>query len=556
MKFGRGPISLRLLLTSLAITCGAVPVKTEQVLTPENFKSSIASGAWLVEHFSPYCGHCKAFAPTWEELVKISETEVPGIKLAQVNCAVNGDLCNANGITGYPTLNVYKNGEFVEKFKGNRVLDTLVPYIKRHAVDVPPPSPEYIPNPNGAVAILDTKSFQSTLDQGSTFVKFYAPWCGHCKKLAPTWVKLAKLFQGKLTVAEVDCDANKALCSAQEIEGYPTLVYYSAGGAKTEYTSGRKLEALAAFAEKANAPPSKAIGVQDLDSYITENDIAYVLLHSSHDAPKALTPLFASLLGTPPVYTIADPPEATMLRYGITNSWALLAFKDHDVSTPTSIYTSSSFNADAALKWLLANRLPTTTELTQDSFQSVMKSPAKPLVLLAGVSDSNKELLKQRFEVLSAAWRKREKHDREVVFAWMDTERWKDWMKSMYGISGKSTSLEDVQVVVADHNDLVYWNVDGDGKPIDVLNEKSIFTALEGAASGSIRSIHSENIMERLARYLNTKMTTVYSYVVEHTLQSVIAVFTFLAVIIFALRRWILSDLPDDRYYRDKGRLD
>lgn len=86
------------------------------------------------------------------------------------------DLCNANGITGYPTLSVYKDGEFVEKFKGNRVLDTLVPYIKRHAVDVPPPTPEYIPNPNGAVAVLDTKSFQSTLDQGSTFVKFYAPW--------------------------------------------------------------------------------------------------------------------------------------------------------------------------------------------------------------------------------------------------------------------------------------------------------------------------------------------------------------------------------------------
>ncbi len=45
----------------------------------------------FVEHFSPYCTHCKHFAPTWEKLTEHYESmESPGVHLAQVDCAANG----------------------------------------------------------------------------------------------------------------------------------------------------------------------------------------------------------------------------------------------------------------------------------------------------------------------------------------------------------------------------------------------------------------------------------------------------------------------------------
>ena len=81
--------------------------------------------------------------------------------------------------------------------------------------------------------------------------------CGHCKKLAPTWVQLAEQMRGKLTVAEVDCEAHGAICRSQGVTGYPMLFYYNGegkGSGKTEYTSGRRLDQLTAFVDKVSGP--------------------------------------------------------------------------------------------------------------------------------------------------------------------------------------------------------------------------------------------------------------------------------------------------------------
>ncbi len=63
------------------------------------------------------------------------------------------------------------------------------------------------------------------------FIKFYAPWCGHCKKLAPTWSELAdELKHNKqVSIGQVDCTQAQDLCKKLEISGYPTLKTIYAG---------------------------------------------------------------------------------------------------------------------------------------------------------------------------------------------------------------------------------------------------------------------------------------------------------------------------------------
>jgi len=108
----------------------------------------------------------------------------------------------------------------------------------------------------GDVIELTAGNFDATVKGKATFVKFYAPWCGHCKNLAPTWDKLATALKGKAQIAKVDCTAHASICTEFNIEGYPTLIFQTADGAWSEYEGGRDQ---AAFEKFVAAPAGKAV---------------------------------------------------------------------------------------------------------------------------------------------------------------------------------------------------------------------------------------------------------------------------------------------------------
>ena len=95
------------------------------------------------------------------------------------------------------------------------------------------------------------------------------------------------------------------------------------------------------------------------------------------------------------------------------------------------------------------NRLPTSLELGDGTFQEVMKSSSKPLVVIVSVpaTGGDHEFLVNEMKSLATKWRKSDHSvmTRPVVFTWMDQERWAKWMKSMYGVKSSG------QVIIADH---------------------------------------------------------------------------------------------------------
>jgi protein disulfide-isomerase-like protein len=84
---------------------------------------------------------------------------------------------------------------------------------------------------------------------GAWFVKFYAPWCGHCKSLEPDWNSLADSLSGKVIVARLDCTANPATADRfkDHVRGFPTLLLFR-DRKMFKHSGARTLEAMSEFA--------------------------------------------------------------------------------------------------------------------------------------------------------------------------------------------------------------------------------------------------------------------------------------------------------------------
>jgi protein disulfide-isomerase-like protein len=87
---------------------------------------------------------------------------------------------------------------------------------------------------NGAQVLTSAVHFDKVVTAATrtgqtTIVEFYAPWCGHCKELAPLWSRFADdvADHSAIIVAQVDCIANALLCEVQGVDGFPTIKHYN-----------------------------------------------------------------------------------------------------------------------------------------------------------------------------------------------------------------------------------------------------------------------------------------------------------------------------------------
>lgn len=104
-----------------------------------------------------------------------------------------------------------------------------------------------------AVPHLTAAEFEESISDGKVhFIKLYAPWCGHCRRLAPTWAELAAAYKGSdcVAIASVDCTKEAELCTKYEVRGYPTLKLFHGGEAKEQYKGPRALDSLKEFVDK------------------------------------------------------------------------------------------------------------------------------------------------------------------------------------------------------------------------------------------------------------------------------------------------------------------
>jgi len=79
-------------------------------LTAANFDAFTESDIVLVKFYAPWCGHCKAMAPAYEEAAQSLAGASPPVTLGKVDCTVEADTCSKVGVDGYPALKIFKHG--------------------------------------------------------------------------------------------------------------------------------------------------------------------------------------------------------------------------------------------------------------------------------------------------------------------------------------------------------------------------------------------------------------------------------------------------------------
>ncbi|PFH62089.1 hypothetical protein XA68_15180 [Ophiocordyceps unilateralis] len=215
-------------------------------LTPSNFdKVVLKSGKpTLVEFFAPWCGHCKKLAPVYEELATAFQHAKDKVQIAKVDADAERSLGKRFDVQGFPTLKFFDGkSDKPEEYNGGRDLDSLSSFITektsvKHKKRAEMPS---------SVVMLNDKTFAEIIGKDKhVLVAFTAPWCGHCKNLAPTWELVAGAYalDDEVVIAKVDAESPdcKAVTEAQGVASYPTIKWFASGSKEGVLYEGARTE--------------------------------------------------------------------------------------------------------------------------------------------------------------------------------------------------------------------------------------------------------------------------------------------------------------------------
>ncbi len=140
---------------------------------------------------------------------------------------------------------------------------------------------------DGDVYVLNRDTFAHfVMPKDLVLVEFYAPWCGHCKRLEPEYSKAAKILKEKtpgVVLAKVDASKETELAKEYMVQGFPTLTLFRKGVKQEDYDGERNAGAIVEYLQKQNdpnwkPPPSAVVSLaaENFTKFVKEQKLTLV----------------------------------------------------------------------------------------------------------------------------------------------------------------------------------------------------------------------------------------------------------------------------------------
>jgi protein disulfide-isomerase-like protein len=208
--------------------------------------------------YAPWCGHCKAAKPHFNDAAAMFANE-PKVGIAAVDCTTNEPLCAEFDVQGFPTIMHFTYGKNQRSYTGGRTKEAFIDALMRElGPDFKPDNmPAYTPPKekeaeawSEPVKSLTPETFDVIVKASpNAIIGFVAPWCGHCKAARPAFeeaaMKVSKTNKDRL-YATVDCSMYADFCTSNEVQGFPTFLLYKNGVKQGKHSGGRTVEGFVA----------------------------------------------------------------------------------------------------------------------------------------------------------------------------------------------------------------------------------------------------------------------------------------------------------------------
>ncbi|KAG5973514.1 hypothetical protein E4U55_000482 [Claviceps digitariae] len=233
-------------------------------LTEKTFDEFIAANPMvLAEFFAPWCGHCKALAPEYEEAATTLKEK--DVKLVKVDCTEEADLCQKYGVEGYPTLKIFRGPDAITPYNGPRKAAGITSYMVKQTLP--------------AVSSLT----KSTLEEFKTADKIVvvAYIAADDKASNETFTSVAE----KLRDVYLFGGVNDAAVAEAEGVKFPSIVLYkSFDEGKNTFTDKFESEAIEKFAKTAATPLVGEVGPETYSDYMSAGiPLAYIFAETADE---------------------------------------------------------------------------------------------------------------------------------------------------------------------------------------------------------------------------------------------------------------------------------